>query len=67
MNEHEYVACKGLHDEPIPDCEGVKLKVGDHWVGLFYRKSDGEMSLSCDRKLVIIPVASNVVRLEVRS
>ena len=44
----------------------VELRLpSGQWIELQYRKSDGEVSLSCGGRLVIKPVASNVVRVEV--
>ena len=56
---------RGMDSIPI-ECDSVRLKVGKVWVELTYRKSDCEISLSASNALIIVPRATNVVRLEVR-
>lgn len=63
----KYIMHNGMEKTELGDCDSVEL-IMDNGAKfeLQYRRSDGEVSLSCSNRLVIVPVASNVVRLEVR-
>ena len=66
MNTHKYTAECGMNSIPLEGVDSARLKVGKVWVELQYRHSDGEISLSASGALVVLPRATNVVRLEVR-
>lgn len=58
-----YLVLKGIESEQV-DCEGFRIGTEDgNWVELYYRRSDGEISLSSRDTLVIRPRAANCARV----
>jgi len=59
-----YIAINGMEETEIK-ADSIVLKIDDGTeVELYYRHSDKEISISINGKMRILPVASNVIRVE---
>lgn len=62
----KYFVCNGMEETEVKaDSVAIHLSDGTKYE-LHFRKSDEEVSLSTNKKLIVVPVAANVVRLESR-
>lgn len=64
--KHKYILIRGMEKIEVEADSVALITPEGHEVELTWRKTDKIASVSCDGQLIVRPVASNVIRLEVQ-